>query len=124
MKTAKDYIAPEDYKYMEQNPQGDIGFSVEHNRRVIKEVDDFNDVMDRKRERDHKEKLKERTSAVVQYLNQIKDGKGVTSIDKYFGKRHLAYLRGQEIVSKLKANPELVAKLKNKFSGKGTLKPL
>ena len=124
MKTKPDYISPEDFKFMEQNPYGDADFSKEHNERVIKEVNDWNDKMDRKRDRDYKSKTKERTDAVVQYLQQIKDGKGITSVEKYFGRRYLAYLRGQEIISKLKANPALVKQLKNKMLKKGKLLPL
>src|SRR3990167_3356111 len=107
-----DYISPEDFKYMEKNPYGDANFSKEHNERVIKEVNDWNDQMDRKRDRDYSAKTKERTDAVVKYLKQIESGKGVTSVDKYFGRKYLAYLRGAEIVSKLKANPALVQKMK------------
>jgi|SRR3990167_362993 len=124
MKTKPDYVSPEDYKYLEQNPYGDADFDPKHNERVIKEVNDWNDRMDRKRDRDYTEKTKERTNAVVKYLKQISDGKGVTSVEKYFGKRYLAHLRGQEIVSKLKANPELVERLKNRMSKKGSLQPL
>ena len=124
MKTKPDYVSPEDWKYMEQNPYGDPDFDPEHNKKVIKEVNDWNDKMDRIRERDHREAIRERTSAITQYLKQAQSGKGVMSVDKYFGKRYLAYLRGQEIVSKLKSNPALVAKMKERYKDKGVLKPL
>ena len=120
----KDTISQEDWKYMEQKPYGDADFDPEHNKKVIKETNDWNDMMDRKRERDHKQALKERTEASAQYLKNIADGKGVSSIDQYFGKRYLSYLRGMEIVNKLKSNPELVKKMKEKWEKKGTLKPL
>ena len=113
--TKKDDISRKDWKFMEQMPQGDPGFSVEHNERVIKETNDWNDMMDRKRERDFKSKVQERTNAVAQYLKNVGSGKGISSLEGYFGKRYLAYLRGEEIVKKLKANPELVAKLKDKY---------
>lgn len=119
-----DYIDPSDWKYLEQKPQGDKDFSKEHNERVIKEVDEWNNKMDRKREQNHKEGIRERTSAVTQYLRQLQDGKGVISVNKYFGKRYLAYLRGQEIVKKLKENPKLIENLKAKYANKGYLKPL
>lgn len=117
----KDGISPLDWKYMEQKPYGDPDFSEEHNRKVIAEVDEWNDKMDRQRERDFKEKTAERTSAVAQYLKNITHGKGIKDIDKYFGKRYLAYLRAQEIVKKLQASPELVEKMKNIYKGKGEL---
>ena len=109
---------------MEQNPHGDVGFSPEHNARVIAEVDAWNDVQDRRREREHKSNLSERTGAVAQYLKNVSQGKGVTTVEQYFGRRHLAYLRGEEIVRQLKANPALVEKLKNKMADKGQLMPL
>ena len=122
MKSKKDSIHVKDFKYMEQAPYGDPDFSVEHNERVIKETNDWNDMMDRKRDRDFKSKIQERTTAVVQYLKSIGQGKA-SSVDSYFGKRHLAYLRGEEIVKQLKSNPELVAKLKNRYK-QGEVKSL
>ena len=109
---------------MEQKPYGDPGFSEEQNRRVIAEVDEWNDMMDRKRERELKGKIEERATAAAQYLRNIAQGKGVTGIDQYFGRRYAAYLRGEEIVKQLKANPALVEKLKAKMEGRGKLQPL
>ena len=43
MKTKPDYIDPSDWKFVEKNPYGDADFSKEHNDRVIKEVNDWND---------------------------------------------------------------------------------
>src|SRR3989304_1650672 len=77
----KNTIHPKDFKYMEQNPYGDAGFSQEHNRRVITEVDAWNDKMDREKDRNYKELTQERTSAVAQYLNNVSQGKGVNNID-------------------------------------------
>jgi len=90
-------ISAQDWKYMEQNPYGDPDFSEEHNKRVIAEVNAENDEMDKQRDRDHSNSVRERSEAVASYLNNITQGKGVTDIEKYFGKRHLAYLRGQKI---------------------------
>lgn len=114
----KDGIARSDWKYMEQNPYGDPDFSEEHNKRVIAEVDAWNDEHEREIEREFKEKTAERTSAVAQYLKNVTQGQGVTDVTKYFGKRYLAYLRGEEVVRKLKSNPALVDKLKKMHGGK------
>lgn len=123
MKTKKDQIDRKDWKFMEQLPYGDPDFSEEHNRRVIAEVDAWNDKMDKRRDREFKEKTQERTSAAARYLKNVADGKGV-SVETYFGKRYLAYLRGEEIVNQLKANPALVEKLRKKMEKRGDLKPL
>jgi len=120
----KNTIHPKDFKYMEQNPYGDAGFSQEHNRRVITEVDAWNDKMDREKDRNYKELTQERTSAVAQYLNNVSQGKGVNNIDRYFGRRHLAYLRGEQIIRQLKSNPVLVEKIKKRFEKRGKLMPL
>jgi len=124
MKTKKDKIDRKDWKYMEQKPYGDPGFSKEHNERVIAEVDVWNDAMDRKREREFKGKIQERTNAAANYLKNITQGKGVTSVEQYFGRRHLAYLQGEEVMRQLKANPALVEKLKQKMEKRGKLQPL
>lgn len=124
MKTKKDNIARSDWKYMEQNPYGDADFDPEHNKRIIAEVDAWNDQMEERKEREFKEKIQERTNAVAQYLQNITKGQGINNIQKYFGKRYLAYLRGEEIVRQLKSNPELVEKIKQKMEKKGTLQSL
>ena len=117
-------ISRKDYKFLEQKPYGDEGFSPEHNARVIAAVDAWNDEQDRRREREHKSNLSERTGAVAQYLKNVSQGRGVTTVEQYFGRRHLAYLRGEEIVKQLKANPVLVEKLKNRMANQGQLSPL
>ena len=124
VKTKKDEIARKDWKFMEQMPYGDLGFSEEHNRKVVAEVDAWNDEMDRMRSREYKEKVRERTDAVGSYFRNITQGKGVHGVDEYFGRRYLAYLRGEEIVKQLKSNPALIERLKNRMSQKGTLQPL
>ena len=103
---------------MEQNPYGDKDFSEEHNSRIIEEVDAHNDKLLRQKDREHKQKNKERAEAIAIYLKNLTLGRGITKIDKYFGKKHLAYLRGQEIVNQLKANPETVVKLKERMRGR------
>ena len=124
MKMKKDAISRKDWKYLEQKPYGDDDFDPEHNKRVIDEVDEWNDAMDRRRDKEFKEKTQERVNAVAQYLGNISQGKGVHGVDKYFGKRYLAYLRGEEIVRQLKENPALVEKLKQTMEKRGQLQPL
>lgn len=119
-------ISREDWKYMEQKPYGDPGFDPEHNRRVIEETEREMDELDKKIDRDFSEKTRERTTAAAHYLRNVAQGKGVTQVDKYFGKRYLAYLRGQEVIRELKSRmtPALLAKLQSKWKRKGKLQPL
>lgn len=109
---------------MEQKPHGDPDFDPEHNKRVIAEVNAANDELDKKKDRDHSSDVRERSNAAVSYLQNVSQGKGVTDVDKYFGKRYLAHLRGEEIVKKLKMNPAILKKMRNKMAKKGVLQPL
>jgi len=47
------------------------------------------------------EALKERVSAVADYFNHLNSGKS-TSVEKYFGKKELARLRGREVIKELR----------------------
>ena len=120
----KEKIDPKDFKFMEQNPYGDPGFSEEYNKRIIAEVDTWNDMLEKRKDQEFKEKTQERTGAVAQYLQNITQGSGVTEIERYFGRRYLAYLRGQQIVRKLQENPALLAKIRDRMEKRGKLQPL
>lgn len=104
---------------MEQKPYGDPDFDPEHNKRVIEAVDKWNDEMEKKREREFREKTAERSHAAAMYLKNLAQGAGVNQVNKYFGKRELARLHAQDIVSKLQANEALRKKLQNKLEKKG-----
>lgn len=120
----KEKIDPADFKFMEQNPYGDPDFSEEHNKQVIADVDSWNDMLMKRKDREFKEKIQERVGAVGQYLQNITQGSGVTEIERYFGRRYLAYLRGQQIVKQLQENPALLAKIRAKMEKQGKLQPL
>lgn len=94
-----------DWKFVPKNP--DIGFSAEHNKRIIDEVIEETDKVRKRKLREHDEKLKERTDAVAQYLHNIAQGSN-SSILKYFGRKHLAYLRGKEIMQEIQKNLTIV----------------
>ena len=116
-KSRPDLISPEDYEFMEQNPYGDPNFNPDHNKAVIASTIEKGKRYWRIKKKEYEEKTKERAVAVTAYLKNITQGGGVTNITNYFGKREMARLRGEEIVSQLKANPELVEKLKNLHKG-------
>ena len=119
----KTVISPDDYMYMEQDPEGDADFNEERNRMVIAETIKKGKLWHAKQSRDYEQKTKERTEAVAAYLKNVTQG-GVNDIGKYFGRREMARLRGEEILSKLKATPELVQKLKDRYKNKGKLMSL
>ena|SRR3990167_2033837 len=120
----KTVISPDDYMFMEQNPHGDAGFDPEHNKRVIAETIKRGKLWYQKQGREYEQKTKERTEAVAAYLKNITQGNGVNDINKYFGRREIARLRANEVVNQLKANPELVQKLKDRYKDKGKLMSL
>jgi hypothetical protein len=86
-----------DYKFVPVKP--DENFSEEHNKKVIEDVIKKNELQFKRNERERKERLRERAHAIASYTKNVKDNK---TPEQYFGKKHLAYLRGQEIINKLK----------------------
>ena len=96
-----DKINPLDYKYLEQNPEGDADFSPERNVEVIANIIKKTDKMRRQKSREFQTGLRERNEATAQYLKALEGGAS-TNAEKYFGRRELARLRGEEVLNKLK----------------------
>lgn len=98
MKTTK--IEKVDLPFVNVDPDPD--FSPEHNQEVIRRTIEWTDKMATKKNRDYQDGLKERTTAYAQYVDSFNKGNTNTNLEKYFGKTYLAYLRGQEIIDKIK----------------------
>lgn len=81
----------------------DPGFSPEHNRRVIEESIKANDLLRARKKRDGDDKLKERTTAVAQYLDDVNKGNTKSGVVDYFGRHEIARLRGEEIMGMIKS---------------------
>ena len=96
-----DKINPLDWGYMEQNPEGDADFSAEKNAEVIANIIKKTDKMRRQKAREFQTGLRERNEATAQYLKALEGGAS-TNAEKYFGRRELARLRGEEVLNKLK----------------------
>ena len=105
MATRPDYIAPQDLKFANVNP--DPGFDPEHNRAVIEKTIKENEKLVRARNRDAEEGNKERINALSTYLRSISTGGKSTDREKFFGKKYLAYLRGSEVMQRIKGELEL-----------------
>ena len=99
-KTRADYIAPQDLKYV--NPDPDPDFDPEENKRVIEGTIAWTDKMKQQRVREAQEKVKERTNATAIFAGAINKGGTSLNREKFFGTKYLAYLRGQEIMEKIK----------------------
>jgi len=89
-----------DWQYLEQNPEGDPGFSAEKNRQVIENTIRKTDKLRKQKEREFGEQLKERTWAASKYLKNVDRG-GESDPIKFFGKDYSMYLKGKEVIDKL-----------------------
>src|SRR5438552_3593470 len=88
-------VAPEDKKFVPKTP--DVGFSPERNKAIIENSIKEYEAMRAKKLKDRLTEYEERADAVVTYLKHLDRGQGESNMEKYFGKRNLAYLRGLEI---------------------------
>ena len=100
MKVRNNKIEKVDLKYANVDPDPD--FSEEHNRQVIQRTIDWTDAMEARKEREYQDQLGERTSAAAKYMTDVNRGGVNTDIEKYFGKQYLTYLRGQQIMDRIK----------------------
>lgn len=93
-------LSPLDYKYVPMDPEPD--FDAEHNKKVIADSIKKSEAMARKKEREHGEAVGERSAAVARYLKGLQNGKASSDVEKYFGRKELARLRGEQIAKKIK----------------------
>ncbi len=94
-----DEINPKDRRFWPKDPEP--GFSPEHNKRVINGTIEKNEKLRKKKRADYKEQVRERTDAVAMFLKRKSWGMS-GQIEKYLGKRNLAALRGEDIITKIK----------------------
>ena len=95
-----------DFKYMYQKLDGDVGFSAEHNLKVIEESIKKNKELEKRLKKEFMNNIEERVDASIHFLKAMEKGKynwsdPHTQTLKYFGKRELARLRGEEIKCEL-----------------------
>lgn len=89
-------IKPEDKKFYLEIPDPD--FSPQRNEYLVNEAIRKTDEYKLQQRKAHVDSVRERASAVTDYLFS-----GTSrSIEGYFGKKTLAYLRGEQIVNQLK----------------------
>ena len=110
MRHPKDWIHPRDLQHVLPVPDPD--FDPSRNKRIIENVIQETDKMQRQKQKDFNDRVDERSSAVMDYLKSLDRGGKATQIERYFGKKYIAYLRGQEFLSKLQQ--EYNAKKKQK----------
>ena len=99
-------IAKDDFKFMQQNPEGDADFNPAHNLAVVEETIRKTKAREKALRKEYMDKVAERVDASVYLLKAMASGKYVgldsnTAATRYFGKRELARLRGEEIRQQL-----------------------
>lgn len=94
-------INPLDHKFVPVDP--DPNFDADHNKRVIAETIEENERLRSKRQREYGTKIREKSEAIAQYLDDTVKGKTSSGIEKYFGRKELSRLRGEEIRDIIKA---------------------
>ena len=108
-------IQEADFKFLQERPDGDANFSVERNRKVIADSIKKNRQLMIAKQKAHDEALAERTDAATSFLMALAKGK-YTTLDshsaamKFFGKRELARLRGEEIRKQMMEQMKKTAK--------------
>ena len=91
---------PIDRKFWPDKP--DPGFSPDRNKFVIESTIKKYEAMRAKKLKEFREGVAERAYAIASYLTSRYGAHSSTPIQRYFGKRYLAELRGQNIINKLK----------------------
>lgn len=84
--------------------QADPGFSPERNKAIVEQTIVQYEKMRAKKLKEVDDLYAERADAVLMYLKAIDSGKNVSTAERYFGRRELARLRGDEIRQRLMAN--------------------
>lgn len=88
-----------DWGYAQLDPDPD--FDAERNQRVIDNVIRKNELNFKRKERERKKALRERTSAIASYVKHTSKDVKISPQD-YFGRQYLTELRGKQIIDVLK----------------------
>ena len=83
------------------NKTPEAGFSPARNKAIIEQSIIKSDLMRERRNKDYIESVAERADAVVTYLKSVANG-NEKGVEKYFGRKELARLRGEKIVKEMK----------------------
>ncbi len=101
-------VAPEDQKFVVATP--DAGFDPRKNKMVIDECIREYEAMRKKKLQQSQEGIGERSDAVATYIKSNLASSKDTPVQRYFGRRWLAYLRGDQIKDELMKNMTIFGK--------------
>ena len=90
---------------------GEEGFNPDHNKFVIAETIRKTQENRKKKHKEYIEAIRERSDAVATYLKS-RYAEGNTPVEKYFGKKELAHLQGQKIMTRIQNKSLLGRKTK------------
>lgn len=97
--SAKDMQYSDHNRFFNRDPDG---FSPERNKFIVESTIKKYDATRLKKVDDVVSHFEERADAVVSFIKSVDRGKGAQgNLEKYFGRKMLAYLRGQQIRDKL-----------------------
>jgi len=82
-------------------PGGDKGFSPKKNEHIINHTIEMYEKKKAQERKNYAEMVAERADAVVHYLKHLASNAHKPSVEKYFGRKHLAHLQGRKIMMKL-----------------------
>lgn len=81
----------------------DADFSAKRNKEVIDRTIKKMELRKAQKEKEYVSSIRERAEAVASFLKHVNNGKD-NNVVKYFGRREIARLRGEDIATKIKAS--------------------
>lgn len=109
----------EDQKFFK--PEGDPGFSPARNKHIIDETIKDYELNRNRKMRDYEKALKERTDAVACYLTSP-HGAGSKPVEKYFGRKWLIKLRGEQLLERIRLRKDDALNLRSNLIKEKTYK--
>jgi len=100
------HIARQDWDYVPKDADPD--FDPARNKRIIEETIKKSAAHRRKKNREFEAGVKERSEAIANYVESLKQGSRDMGIEKYFGRKHLAYLQGKDIMERIKDGLQVI----------------
>jgi hypothetical protein len=95
-------VSRQDWKYVNADPDPD--FNADHNNKVIEETIQDNELRRKRAKKRFDDGIRDRSEAISVYLKSLQRGGKTSDFNKYFGRREIARLRGEEIMGALKAH--------------------
>ena len=113
-------IQPEDKKFWLDEPEP--GFSPERNEAVVNNTIKKYEKKQLEKRKEAWDGIRERAHAISYWLTSRHGALSSKPLDKYFGRKYLAKLRGEDIIKRIRVrqNPHANMELRNKIiTGKG-----